>query len=165
MYKLNKPVVKRKKKNLWSLGQKGFLSDFEKMIYMLNYRPKCPEVADFCYFGIITIRHPYCGSLATRYKLAPVFIIHDIWYVDTFQTRSKSHLSSLRMNLPFWFILNFFRVWKHAICFLLGKSLDRWTIVYFIWPCPGHLTLTVGWSIFTPFSALLSKITVGLQEV
>ncbi len=26
-----------------------FLSDFEKMVSFLNYRPECPEVADFCY--------------------------------------------------------------------------------------------------------------------
>ncbi len=36
--------------------QKGLLSDFEKMVYRLNYRPKCPEVADFCYLGIIPMR-------------------------------------------------------------------------------------------------------------
>ncbi len=35
---------------------KGFLSDSEKMAYWLNYRPKCPEDADFCYFGSIPIR-------------------------------------------------------------------------------------------------------------
>ena len=34
--------------HLWSVEQKGFLSDFKK-----NYRPKCTEVADFCYSGII----------------------------------------------------------------------------------------------------------------
>ncbi len=28
--------------HLWSIGQKGSLSDFEKMAYWLNYRPKCP---------------------------------------------------------------------------------------------------------------------------
>ena len=27
----------------------------KKMVYWLNYRPKCPEVADFYYFGIIPI--------------------------------------------------------------------------------------------------------------
>ncbi len=37
---------------------RGLLSDFEKMVYKLNYRPECPDVADFCYFGIITIRYP-----------------------------------------------------------------------------------------------------------
>ena len=42
--------------HLWGVGQKGFLSDFEKVVYWLNYRPKDPEIADFCYFGIITIR-------------------------------------------------------------------------------------------------------------
>ncbi len=42
--------------HLWSVGQKCFLSDFEKMVYWPNYRSKCPEVADFCYFGIIPIR-------------------------------------------------------------------------------------------------------------
>ena len=36
--------------HLWSIGKKGFLTDFEKMVYWLNYRPKGPEVADFCYF-------------------------------------------------------------------------------------------------------------------
>ncbi len=25
----------------------------EQMLYWQNYRPKCPEVADLCYFGII----------------------------------------------------------------------------------------------------------------
>ncbi len=30
--------------------QKGPFLDFEKMVYQLNYRSKCPEVADFCYF-------------------------------------------------------------------------------------------------------------------
>ena len=39
--------------HLWSVWQKAFLSDFEKMVYWLHYRPQCPEVPDFCYFGII----------------------------------------------------------------------------------------------------------------
>ncbi len=33
-----------------------FLSDFEKMVYWLDYRPKYPKIADFCYFGIISMR-------------------------------------------------------------------------------------------------------------
>ncbi len=31
--------------HLWSVGQKSFLSDFEKMVYWPNYRPKGPQVA------------------------------------------------------------------------------------------------------------------------
>ncbi len=27
------------------------LSDFETMVYKLNYRPECPEVADFAVFA------------------------------------------------------------------------------------------------------------------
>ncbi len=47
-----------------TLGKKAFLSDSEEMAYWLNYRLKCPEVTDFCYFGIIPIylncfRFPY----------------------------------------------------------------------------------------------------------
>ncbi len=38
------------------VGQNGFLSDFEKIVYWLNYRPKCPQVADFFYFSIIPMR-------------------------------------------------------------------------------------------------------------
>ncbi len=34
----------------FSEAREGFLSDFEKMVYSLNYMysPECPEVADFC---------------------------------------------------------------------------------------------------------------------
>ncbi len=35
------------------LDKKVFCQILKKMVYWLNYRPKCPEVADFCYFGII----------------------------------------------------------------------------------------------------------------
>ena len=38
--------------------KKAFLSDFEKMVYKVNYRPERPEMAVFCYFCIITIRYP-----------------------------------------------------------------------------------------------------------
>ncbi len=34
--------------------EKGPFLDFEKMVYQLNYKPKRPEVAKFCYFSIIT---------------------------------------------------------------------------------------------------------------
>ena len=37
--------------HLFKIRQKGFLSDFEKLLYQLNYKPECPEVANFCYFG------------------------------------------------------------------------------------------------------------------
>ncbi len=40
------------------LGKKAFLSNFKKTVYVLNYRLKLPEVADFLYFGIITIMYP-----------------------------------------------------------------------------------------------------------
>ncbi len=36
--------------------QKGHFLDFEKMVYYLNYRSKCPEDADFGYFCLISIR-------------------------------------------------------------------------------------------------------------
>ena len=36
--------------HLWSIGQKGFLLDCEKMVYWQNYRAKCPEVAIFASF-------------------------------------------------------------------------------------------------------------------
>ncbi len=35
---------------LWTIGQKSFLSDFEKMAYYLNYRPECPVGAHFLLF-------------------------------------------------------------------------------------------------------------------
>ncbi len=44
--------------HLWKIGQKGFLLDFEKMVSLLNYRPECPEVVDFCCFCIINIKYP-----------------------------------------------------------------------------------------------------------
>ncbi len=44
--------------DLWSIGQKAFLSDFEQMVYYLNYRPECPEVADFCYFSLTHSKYP-----------------------------------------------------------------------------------------------------------
>ncbi len=42
--------------HLFKIRQKAYFLDFEKMAYWLNYRPKCPEVEDFCCFGIISIR-------------------------------------------------------------------------------------------------------------
>ena len=49
--------------NLWALWPviqliNHLLSDFEKIVYWLNYRPLCPKVADFCYFCMIAIRYP-----------------------------------------------------------------------------------------------------------
>ena len=34
------------------------MSDFEKMVYWLNYRPECPEVADVCYLYLVTSKYP-----------------------------------------------------------------------------------------------------------
>ncbi len=31
--------------HLWSIGQEHSLSDFDKIIYLLNYKPECPEDA------------------------------------------------------------------------------------------------------------------------
>ena len=39
------------KPSFQNLGKKGFLSDFEKMVYQVNYRPECPEDADFAVFA------------------------------------------------------------------------------------------------------------------
>ncbi len=44
--------------HLWTVGEKVFSSDFEKMAYELNYRPECPEVDDFCCFCLITKKYP-----------------------------------------------------------------------------------------------------------
>ncbi len=37
---------------------KGSLSDFEKVVYYLNSRPECPEVADFAVFCVIHSTYP-----------------------------------------------------------------------------------------------------------
>ena len=42
----------------WSVGQKGFLSEYKKMVYQLNDRPECPEVADFAVFCPIHSMYP-----------------------------------------------------------------------------------------------------------
>ncbi len=43
--------------HVWSIGIKSLFGGFWKD-GLLDYRPECPEVADFCYFFIITIRYP-----------------------------------------------------------------------------------------------------------
>ncbi len=41
--------------HLFKIRQKAFLSDFKNIPYWLNYKPKHPKVAEFCYFSIIPI--------------------------------------------------------------------------------------------------------------
>ena len=49
--------------HLGTIRKKGFLSEFEKIAYWLNYRPKCPEVADL---KLLFCHHSYEVTLNTK---------------------------------------------------------------------------------------------------